>query len=43
MCDKEAVNTYLSKIKFVSESIMTQKMCNKAVNRCFFVSDFIPY
>ena len=36
MCDK-AVNTYPSTIKFVPEFFMTQEMCDKAVNRCFFV------
>ena len=39
MCDK-AVSTYPSTIKFVSELIMTQGMCSKAVN--FFVFDSIP-
>ena len=41
MFDK-AVNTYPSIIKFVSECLMTQKMCDKAVNVCFFVFDSIP-
>ena len=36
MCDKSA-NTYLSTIKFVPECLM----CDKAVNRCFFVFDSI--
>ena len=36
MCGK-AVNTYPSTIKFVPEYFMTQKICNKAVNTCFFV------
>ena len=36
MCDK-AWNTYPSTIKFVPECFMTQEMCNKAVNICFFV------
>ena len=35
MCDK-AVNTYPSPIEFVPECFMTQKMCEKAVNKCFF-------
>ena len=41
MCDK-AVNTYPSPIEFVPECFMTQKMCEKAVNKCFFVFDYIP-
>ena len=41
MCDK-AVNTYLTTVKFVSESYKTQEVCNKTVNRCFFVFDSIP-
>ena len=41
MCDK-TVNTYPSTIKFVPECFMIQEMCNKAVNRCFIVSDSIP-
>ena len=28
----KAVNTYPSTVKFVSEFLMTQKMCDKAVN-----------
>ena len=40
MCDK-AVNTYPSTIKFVPENLMTQEMCNKAVNRFIFF-DSIP-
>ena len=39
MYDK-AVNTYTSIIGFVPEC-MTQTMCNKEVERCFFVSDSI--
>ena len=38
MCDK-AVSTYPSTIKLVPECFMAQKMCDKAVNRCFFVFD----
>ena len=38
----QAVNTYPSTIKFVPECFMTQEMCNKAVNGCFFVFDSIP-
>ena len=34
MCDK-AVSTYSSTIKCVTECLMTQEMCDKAVNRCF--------
>ena len=34
MCNK-AINTYPSTIKFVPECLMTQEMCDKAVNRCF--------
>ena len=41
MCDK-AVKTYPSTMKFVPECFMTQKMCDKVDNRCFFVFDFIP-
>ena len=41
MFDK-AVNTYTSTKKFVPECFMTQNMCNKVVNRCFFVFDYIP-
>ena len=40
MCYK-AVNTYPSIIRFAPESFMTQRMCDKAVERCFFVSDSI--
>ena len=29
-------------MKFVPECPMTHKMCDKAVNRCFFVFDSIP-
>ena len=36
------LRTYRSTIKFVPECIMTQEMCNKAVNRCFFVFGSIP-
>ena len=35
-------NTYPSTIRFVPEFLMIQKMCGKAVNRCFFVFDSIP-
>ena len=41
MCDK-AVNTYPSTTKFVPECVMTQEMCDEAVNRCFFVFYSIP-
>ena len=34
MCDKP-VNTYPSTIKFVPECLMTQEMCDEAVNSCF--------
>ena len=37
MCDK-AVNTHLSAIQFIPECYKTQEMCDKAVNRCFFIS-----
>ena len=40
MCNK-AVNTYPSTIKLIPECFMTQKMCGKAINRCFFAFDFI--
>ena len=36
MRDK-AADTYPSTVKFVPECFMTQKMCNKTVNRCYFV------
>ena len=36
MCGK-AVNTYPSTTKLVPEHLMTQKICNKPVNTCFFV------
>ena len=39
MCDK-VVNSYPSTIKFVPECI--QKMCDKAVNKCFFKFDSNP-
>ena len=38
MCDK-TINTYSSPDRFASECFMTQEMCNKEVNRCFFVFD----
>ena len=41
MCDN-ALNTHPSTIKFVPEYLMTQEMCDKAVNRCFFVFQSIP-
>ena len=34
MCDK-AVSTYPSTIKFVSECVMTQEMCDKTVKKIF--------
>ena len=40
MCDK-VVGTYPSTIKFVPEYFMTQEMCGKAVNRCFFLYLFL--
>ena len=39
MCDK-SINTHLS-IQFVPECYKTQEMCDKAVNRCFFVFIYI--
>ena len=36
------ISTYPSTIKFVPEYFMTQEICDKAVNRCIFVFDFIP-
>ena len=42
MCDK-AVNAYPSTVKFVSECVMTQEMCDNAVNRCYFAFYSIPY
>ena len=41
MCDK-AVHTYPSTLKVIPERCKTQEMCNKAVNRCFFVFDSVP-
>ena len=38
----EAVNTSPSLVQFVPEGCKTHKICNKDVNRCFFVSDSIP-
>ena len=40
MYDKP-VKTYPSTIKFVPECLMTQVMCDKAVNSCFFIFDSI--
>ena len=36
MCDK-IVNTHSSTIEFVPECFKTQKMCDKAFNKCFLV------
>ena len=36
MFDK-TVSIYTSTTKFIPECVMTQEMCDKAVNRCFFV------
>ena len=41
MCDK-AVDAYPSTIKFVPKCFVTQEMCEKAVDKCFFVFDSIP-
>ena len=41
MCDK-AVDTYPSTTKFFPECYKTQKICHRAVQRCFFVFDSIP-
>ena len=41
MCYKTA-DTYPSKITFVPGCVVTQEMCDKAVNKCFFVFDSIP-
>ena len=41
MFDK-AVIASPSTIKFVPERFMTEEMCEKAVNRCFFILDSIP-
>ena len=41
MRDK-AVDTYPSAIKFVPECFMTEEMCDKAVNKYFFVFHSIP-
>ena len=40
MCDK-AVYTHPSTIKFAPDSYKTQEMCDKAVYRCLFVSDYV--
>ena len=37
MCDK-TVNTHPSAIQFVAQCYKTQEMCDKAVNRYFFIS-----
>ena len=29
-------------MKFVPECFMTQDMCDKTINRCFFVFDSVP-
>ena len=36
MCDK-AVNTHPFTIQLFPECYKTQEMCDKAVNRCFFI------
>ena len=41
MYDKD-VDAYPSTIKSVPERRRIQEMCNKTVNRCFFVFDSIP-
>ena len=41
MCEK-AANIHPSTIQFILECYKTQEMCDKAVNRCFFVFDSIP-
>ena len=40
MCDK-AVYTHPSTIKFAPDSCKTQEMCDKAIYRCLFVSDYV--
>ena len=35
------MGTYPSTITFVPECLITQQMCDKSVNRCFFVFDSI--
>ena len=41
MCDM-AVNVFYSTKKIVTECIMTQEVCEQAVDRYYFVFDFIP-
>ena len=36
------VNNYPSLIQLIPDSCITQEMCDKAVNICPFVIDFIP-
>ena len=36
------MDNYPHALEFVPECYMTQEMCDKAVNRCFFVFDSIP-
>ena len=35
------MGTYPSTITFVPKCLITQQMCDKSVNRCFFVFDSI--
>ena len=37
----KAVDSYPHALEFVFECYKTQKMCNKLVNRCFFIFDSI--
>ena len=41
-CFFKPANTYASTLKSVPELFLTQKMCDKAIYRCFFVFDSIP-
>ena len=41
MCNK-AAGTYSSAMQFVNECYITQEMCDKAVDTCPFVFDFVP-
>ena len=41
MCDK-AVNTYHSKVQFITDCYKNQEICGKAFKKCFFAFTYIP-
>ena len=41
MCDN-AVDPYLSTIKYVLDVFKTQEMCDKSTDKCPFVFDSVP-